>query len=122
MFSINIENATMKNKNYRKVLYTDSKQQLVVMCLGVGESIPLEKHNNGSQFFRVEQGSGVAKTFNTSGKKVIKTMRIKDGMSFIIHACTFHEVKNTGKKPLKLYTIYSPPQHNHGTIQKNAKP
>lgn len=53
MFSINIEKETLKNNNYRKVLYTDSKQQLVVMSLNPGEDIPLESHN-GSQFFRIE--------------------------------------------------------------------
>ena len=116
MFSVNIEKATLANKNYRKVLYTDDRQQLVVMSLAVGMDIELEQHD-GDQFVRVEKGNGVAKSF--SNGKVVRTVRLSDGVSIIVPKGTWHYIKNTGKQPLKLYTIYSPPQHKPGTIDKN---
>ena len=106
----NIEKETLKNKNYRKVVYTDKYQQLVLMSLNPKEYIHLEKHN-ATQFFRVEKGKGIAKV----GGKDIK---LKDGMSVTVPPNTFHKIINTGRKPLKLYTIYSPPQHKPGTINK----
>ena len=114
MFSLNIEKKTVKNTNYRKVVYTDKFQQLALMCLLPGEDIPLEKHN-GTQFFRVESGNGLA-TVGKSKKK------LKDGISFIIPKNTHHYVVNTSKSnPLKLYTIYSPPQHPDKTLLRRQK-
>ena len=106
----NIEEATLKNKNYRKVVYTDKYQQLVLMSLDPKEYIHLEKHN-AAQFFRVEKGKGVAKV----GGKDIK---LTDGQSVTVPPNTFHKIINTGRTPLKLYTIYSPPQHKPGTVDK----
>lgn len=108
---INIEKATRQNKNYRKVIHTDAFQQTVLMSVDVGEDIPKESHN-GSQFFRIEAGTGYAEF---GGKK----HRIKDGSSFTIPPNTVHYIKNTNKNdPLKLYTVYSPPQHAAGSVQK----
>jgi mannose-6-phosphate isomerase-like protein (cupin superfamily) len=110
-FNTNIENATLSNKNYRKVLYTDKYQQLVLMSLNVGEYIHKEKHS-GSQFFRVESGTGIAEI---NGRKVA----LKDGISLIVSPNTYHKIINTSKKhPLKLYSIYSPPQHRRRTVDK----
>lgn len=110
-FSINIEKDTLQNNNYRKVIYTDSNQQIALMSLNVGENIHKEKHS-GSQFFRIESGNGVAIIKN-------KTIRLKDGISLTVPKNTLHEIINTSKtKELKLYTIYSPPQHKHGKINK----
>ena len=106
----NIEKETLKNTNYRKVVYTDKYQQLVLMSLNPKEYIHLEKHN-ATQFFRVEKGKGVAKV----GGKDIK---LKDGVSVTVPPNTFHKIINTGSVPLKLYTIYSPPQHKPGTVDK----
>lgn len=110
MFSINIERETLKNTYYRKVLSTNKFQQLVVMSLKPGEDIPLESHD-GSQFIRIESGRGIAKTNK-------KNTRLKDGMSIIIPPNTKHYIKNTTKKPLKLYSVYSPPQHPKETKQR----
>ena len=77
VFSINIEKETINNKNYRKVIYTDSKQQIVLMSLNPGEYIHREAHN-GTQFFRIEQGTGIAE-IGTIRKKI----KLKDGI-FII--------------------------------------
>lgn len=111
MFNINIEKETIKNNNYRKVLYTDAKQQLVVMSLNPGEDIPLESHN-GSQFFRIEKGRGVALIKN-------KRVLLRDGVGLIIPKSTKHTIKNTSKtNSLKMYSIYSPPQHPPKTLHK----
>ena|SRR3989344_8980275 len=111
-FSINLEKESLKNKFYRKVVYTDSKIQLVLMSLKVGEDIPLEIHKNHDQFIRVESGKAIVKIDN---KKII----LGDGSSVIIPAGSFHYVGNYSKKlPLKLYTIYSPPEHPPRTVHK----
>lgn len=107
-FTVNIEKETLKNNNYRQVISTDKYQQLVLMCLEPGEYIHREKHT-GSQFFRIEGGNGVAEI---GAKKDI--IRLKDGISLTVKPNTLHKIINTSKtKKLKLYSIYSPPQHKH---------
>jgi mannose-6-phosphate isomerase-like protein (cupin superfamily) len=103
MFCINIEKETIKNKLYRKVIYTDKNQQIVLMSLNMGEYIPMETHKV-TQFFRIESGKGYAEIDN---KKII----LKDGFSLSVPPNTNHKIVNTSKLPLKLYTIYSPPVH-----------
>lgn len=111
-FTKDIEKATLKNTNYRKVLFTTKNQQLVVMSLKPGEAIPIESHN-GTQFFRVEAGTGIAHI----NKKSIK---LKNGASLIVPPNTRHEIVNNSRtNALKLYTIYSPPQHKPDLVQKN---
>lgn len=109
-----IEKETLKNNYFRKVLFTGKHAQLVVMCLQPGTEIPNEIHPHVDQFFRVEEGK--AKFIFKNGKE---THMIGDGGAIIVPAGTFHEVKNASKtKKLKLYTIYSPPNHPPGTIHK----
>ena len=109
-----IENLTEDNNYFRQVIFTSGKQQLVVMCLQKGEDIGVEVHPEVDQFFRIEEGEG----------KVImdgeETM-FKDGDAIIVSAGTEHNVINTGDEPLKLYTIYSPPNHPAGTIHKTKE-
>jgi len=112
-FNINIEEKTISNENYREVLFTTGQIQLVVMSLKPQEEIGEEKHN-GSQFFRVEKGSGKAVI---NGKDV----SLSDGISFIVPMGISHNVINTGSEDLKLYTVYSPPQHNEKTVQKDKE-
>ena len=106
MFSTNIEKKSLDNKFYRKILYTDKFMQLVLMSIEPNDEIPLEKHT-GSQFIRIEDGTGFLRK-GKSGKKII----LKDGISVNIPPNTLHHVKNTGKKAIKLYSIYSPPEHD----------
>lgn len=109
--TINIEKKTLNNNNYRNVIYTDKHQQLVLMSLNVDEYIHLEKHN-GSQFFRIESGTGIADINN-------KKYKLSDGVSLIVPRNTCHKIVNTSKtNKLKMYTIYSPPQHKQGEINK----
>lgn len=111
----NIEKDTLKNNNYRKVVHTNKFQQIVLMSLIVGEDIPMESHN-GSQFFRIEKGSGSAVIETPKGKKRVI---LRDGVVLVVPPNTRHSIKNTSKKTsLKLYSIYSPPQHPSKTINR----
>ncbi len=112
----NIESLTVKNKNYRKVLHTNKYQQLVLMSLNPSEDIPIEKHV-GSQFIRIEKGRGRARIWKASG--ISKDYILKDGVSLIIPPKHKHYIWNTSKdEDLKLYSIYSPPEHQPGLINK----
>ena len=108
-YKVNIENLTSKNTYYRNVLYTNDDMQLVIMNLLPHQEIGMEKHN-GSQFIRVEEGTGTA---------IVKNKRyvLQDGSAIIIDAYTNHNII-AGKNGLKLYSIYSPPQHDDNTKQK----
>ena len=111
----NIENQTLKNTNFRQVLYTGKHSQLVLMSLKAGEEIGEETHSDVDQFFRFEQGQG---------KVVIdgKESAVKDGDAVIVPAGAKHNVINTSKDyELKLYTIYSPPEHQDKTVRKTKK-
>ena len=110
-FKGNIETLTLKNKFYRKVLYTVSHSlQLVVMSLKPQEDIGMEKHPSTSQFIRVEKGKGIAIIKN-------KLYHLKNGDSIIIPPNTYHNIINTSESTdLKLYTIYSPPHHRDGVV------
>ena len=108
-----IEKLTEKNKYFRQVLYTGKYAQLVVMSLQPGEEIGNEVHNTVDQFFRIEEGEA---KFVFSGKE---DHVVKSGDAVIVPAGTFHNViNNSSKEPLKLYTIYSPPNHPDGTVHK----
>ena len=106
-FKANIEKLTERNNFYRKVLYTTKQMQLVLMSLNSNEEIGREKHPNISQFIRVEEGSGVA----IVGRK---RYRLKDGDAVIIPPNKYHNII-AGTEGLKLYTIYSPPEHRPDT-------
>jgi mannose-6-phosphate isomerase-like protein (cupin superfamily) len=108
-----IEKQTLKNEYFRQVLYTGKYAQLVVMCLKPGEEIGNEVHQKVDQFFRIEQGEA---TFVFDGKE---KQIAKDGDAVIVPAGAYHNVINTSKDTkLKLYTIYSPPNHPDKTIHK----
>ena len=113
-FVTDIEKDTVKNNNFRKVLYTGKNSQLVLMSLKPGEDIGEEIHKDTDQFFRVDAGTG-AVIING-----VKT-RIKNGSAIVIPQGAKHNVLNTGKEDLKLYSIYSPPHHADGTIHKTKE-
>lgn len=110
MFKIDIEKRTIKNKNYRKVLYTTKQLQLVIMNLSPLEEIGKEKHKRTTQFIRVEKGSGKAIIGN-------RKVSLKKDDALIIPAGKFHNII-AGKKGMKLYTIYSPPEHPKKLVQR----
>lgn len=107
-FIQNIEDITVKNENFRQVLYTAQNCQLVVMSLKPQEEIGMEIHHL-DQFFRVEEGSGEAILDGV-------TTPISAGFAVIVPAGANHNIINTGNVPLKLYTIYAPPHHRDGVI------
>jgi len=107
----NIEKETLTNTNFRKVIFTGPNSQLVVMSLAPGEDIGAEIHNDHDQFFRIDQGQA---KFVLDGEEIEAT----DGFAMVVPAGVNHNVINTGNKDLKLYTIYSPPEHPNGTIHK----
>jgi len=108
-----IEKATEENDYFRRVLFTGKYSQLVVMCLQAGEEIGNEVHPDVDQFFRIEKGSA---KFVFGGKE---KHLVRAGGAVVVPAGTYHNVINTSKKrPLKLYTIYTPPQHPDGTVHK----
>ena len=108
-----IEKLTVENAYFRQVLFTGKHSQLVLMCLRPGEEIGDEVHPTVDQFFRIEQGEA---------KFVLNEKReypARDGDAVVVPAGTYHNVINTSKTaPLKLYTIYSPPNHPSGTVHK----
>ena len=108
----NLEKLTTQNKYFRKVIYTSKNEQLVAMMIPVNGQIGNEVHKTHDQFFRIEQGT--AKIIVKNKKHFI----LKAGGGLVINKGTYHNVINAGNKPLKLYTIYSPPNHPKGTIDK----
>ena len=108
-----IEKLTENNNYFRQVLFTGKHAQLVVMCLLPGEEIGNEVHNSVDQFFRIEEGQAKF-IFNDKEEHLVKS-----GDAVIVTAGTYHNVINTSsKEPLKLYTVYSPPNHPDGTVHK----
>jgi mannose-6-phosphate isomerase-like protein (cupin superfamily) len=108
-----IEEQTLKNTYFRQVLFTGKHAQLVVMCLGPGEDIGDEVHQGVDQFFRIEEGE--AKFILNEKHECLA----RNGDAVVVPAGTYHNVINSSKTvPLKLYTIYSPPNHPAGTVHK----
>jgi len=111
-YSINIEDKTLDNDNFREVLYTARHSQLVVMTVQPGDEIGLERHEGHDQFIRIEAGEGVA---ILDGER----HALADGSAVVIPAGTEHNVINTSRtEPLRLYTIYSPAEHPDGTVHR----
>lgn len=107
----NIEEKTAANSYFRQVLFTTQRSQLVVMALQPGEEIGLETHSEHDQFLRFESGSG----------QVImdgEVSEVGNGFAVVIPAGTAHNVINTSASVMKLYTIYTPPEHKDGTVHK----
>jgi len=111
----NIEKETIENNNFRKVLFTGKNIQLVLMSLLPEEDIGMEVHADVDQFFRIEKGEGILEV-KGQGKQLLQ-----DGSSIVIKAGTQHNIKNIGEEPLKLYTLYSPPNHPPDRLQSTKQ-
>ncbi len=107
-YVVNIEKEALENTNFRKVLYTAKNSQLVLMSLAPGEDIGEEIHQL-DQFIRVDKGSG---------KTILNGVEypISDGWAIVVPQGIRHNVVNTGTEPMKIYTVYSPPNHIDGTV------
>jgi mannose-6-phosphate isomerase-like protein (cupin superfamily) len=116
-FVINIDEATKQNDTYRTALWTGRHLQVTLMSLKVGEDIGLEIHPNVDQFLRIEEGQGVV-MMGDSRNNLDFQERVYDDFAILIPAGKWHNLVNTGNIPLKLYSIYAPPQHPHGTVHE----
>ena len=116
-FVVNIEEATKKNNAFRTALWTGNYLQLTLMRINPGEDIGLEIHPYLDQFVRVEEGRGVVKMGDSKDRLDFQRNVYAD-FAFIIPAGTWHNLINTGNTPLKLYSIYAPPQHPFGTVHR----
>jgi mannose-6-phosphate isomerase-like protein (cupin superfamily) len=112
-----IEQATIENSTFRTVLFTGEHTQLTVMRLAPGEDIGLESHTDIDQFLRVEQGQGRVELGRTADS-VDETHEVEDDWAIIVPAGVWHNVVNTGTSDLKLYSLYSPPEHPPDTVHQ----
>ena len=116
-FIFNIDHATNMNENFRTVLWTGQHLQLTLMSIPVGGDIGVEMHSDVDQFIRVERGR--AKVYMGSCRNNLQEMDcVNEDGAILIPAGTWHNVVNAGRSPLKLYSLYAPPQHSRGTVHK----
>ncbi len=116
-FVVNIEEATKQNNTFRTALWTGCHLQLTLMSINVGEDIGLEIHPHLDQFIRIEEGQGLVQMGDTQCNLNFQRY-VYDDFAFFIPAGKWHNLINTGNMPLKLYSIYAPPQHPHGTVHQ----
>lgn len=109
-YIVNIEKESLANEDFRRVLYTAKNSQLVVMSLQAGEEIGSEVHHL-DQFIRCEAGEGKATLDGVEHD-------IRDGFAVVVPSGAMHNIVNTGTAPMKLYTVYSPPNHRDGVLHK----
>lgn len=116
-FVINIEDATIDNRNYRTAIWTGEYLQATLMSIPAGGDVGLEIHEDTDQFFRVESGHGVVKMGKSEDNLYFK-QDVHEGYAVFIPAKTWHNIINVGNVPLKMYSLYAPPHHPAGTIQE----
>lgn len=113
-FVANIEAATLDNENYRTTLWTGHNLQVTLMAIQPGHEIGLEVHQDHDQFLRIEEGQ--ATVYMGPAQDELETWQASNDDAVIVPAGTWHNLINTGDIPLKIYSIYAPPQHPHGTV------
>ncbi|WFD11838.1 cupin domain-containing protein [Tepidibacter hydrothermalis] len=116
-FVIDIEKATKQNNTYRTALWTGDNLQVTLMSIDPGDEIGLEVHPKGDQFIRIEEGQGLVQ-MGDKKDKLDYQKKVYDDFAIMIPAGKWHNVINTGNKPLKLYAIYAPPEHPYGTVHE----
>jgi len=113
----NIDKLTRENTNFRTVVHTGTHSQLTLMSIPPGGEVGWEAHPELDQFLRLEQGQGRLELSHNQDT-LEKTQPIEDGWAFIVPADVWHNVVNTGEEDVKLYSIYSPPEHPDGTVHR----
>lgn len=116
-FVINIEEAAERNRTFRTAIWTGNHLQVTLMSIGVGEDIGLEVHPDVDQFLRIEEGRGLVQMGDTENNLNYER-RVSEDCAIMVPAGKWHNLTNTGNEPLKLYTIYAPPEHPFGTIHQ----
>ncbi|WP_246565981.1 cupin domain-containing protein [Tissierella simiarum] len=119
-FVVNIENVTKLNNTFRTALWTGEYLQLTLMSINAGDEIGLEIHTDLDQFIRIEEGEGIVKMGDRKDMLDFQE-RVCANYAILIPAGKWHNLINIGCKPLKLYSIYAPPAHPHGTIHKTKE-
>ena len=114
-YVVNINEAAKQNKTYRTAIWTGAHLQVTLMSINVGDDIGLEIHPNVDQFLRIEQGQGIVR-MGKNKENLNFERRVFDNSAIMIPSGTWHNVTNTGSIPLKLYSIYAPPNHPFGTV------
>jgi mannose-6-phosphate isomerase-like protein (cupin superfamily) len=113
-WSDNIERLTEANREWRNVIHTTDNMQIVTMSVPVGQNLGAETHSDNDQFFRIESGEGLLELGSNGDTK----FSLHSGSAAIVPKGTKHNIVNTGTAPLQLYTIYAPPHHPPGTVDK----
>jgi mannose-6-phosphate isomerase-like protein (cupin superfamily) len=111
----NVEQVTLDNTNFRAVLYTATHIQLTVMSIPPGGEVGRESHPHLDQFLRIEEGTARVE-FGPTADEIAETYDVEDDWAIIVPAGRWHNIVNTGAEPLKLYSLYAPPEHPDGTV------
>ena len=119
-FVFDIEEYTLQNENFRTAIWTGKYMQMTLMTLQPGEDIGLELHTDIDQFIRIEEGEGIVK-MGDSETELTFEKRVKEDFAIFIPAGKWHNLVNDSDKPLKLYSIYAPVEHPHGTVHKTRE-
>jgi mannose-6-phosphate isomerase-like protein (cupin superfamily) len=114
-FVMNIEAATLQNSTYRTTAWTGSHLQLTLMSIGPGEDIGLEVHHDHDQFLRIEAGRGRVQMGPAKDEFTVDR-EVGDDDVVLVPAGSWHNITNLGDAPLKVYSLYGPPEHPHGTV------
>ncbi|OIU70999.1 cupin domain-containing protein, partial [Rossellomorea aquimaris] len=112
-----IEEATKQNETFRTALWTGKNLQVTLMSIAAGDDIGLEVHEHGDQFLRIEEGQGLVQMGDSEDNLSFEE-KAEDDYAILIPAGKWHNVTNTGDKPLKIYSIYAPPEHPHSTVHE----
>lgn len=116
----NIAGETNENPYYRRVLWTGDYLQVALMSIPVGDEIGLEVHPDNDQFIRVESGCGQV-FMGRSAENLNIQKRLNGNFAVMVPAGTWHNIKNIGNTPLKVYTVYAPPHHEKGTVHETGR-
>jgi mannose-6-phosphate isomerase-like protein (cupin superfamily) len=116
-YVVNIEDATLDNENFRTALWTGEKMQLTLMSIPVGGDVGLEVHNDTDQFLRLEQGRGRVQMGPSKNEFTFDEV-VSDDWIILVPKGMWHNVTNIGDEPMKIYSLYAPPHHAHGTIHE----
>lgn len=114
---VNIDQATKQNNNYRTALWTGKYFQVTLMSIHIGEDIGLEVHPTTDQFIRIEEGQGLVQMGDSRDNLDFQAMAYDD-YAIMVPAGKWHNLTNTGNRPLKVYVIYAPPEHPYGTVHE----
>lgn len=113
-YVVNIEELTLQNETFRTAAWTGAQMQMTLMAIQPGDDIGLEVHDDHDQFLRIEQGTARVEMGPTETE--LQTWEAEDDFAIFVPAGTWHNIINTGNQSLKLYSIYAPAEHAHGTI------